>query len=210
MLPDGLTLAQVHFSEEDPRVRGFSWDLPPNLAPTLALFTLSLEEEHVGVDGPLVHVFLDSLRQKRALKEPRLNPNSAPTQTHHFRVSSVDDDPRALWRGGHLAGGARGGAKACGGEAAPGESVQGERVDVIVVDKVPEGGRVEVSAAVWEQPGGLTLLETKISWRPRSEGRTSDLEMTCTSWRNSPGVFMKTSKHQQLLLAGYHPMPTAT
>lgn len=69
MLPDGLTLAQAHFSEDDPRVRGAPRQVhfPSYLVSTLALFALALEEEHVGVDGPLFHVLLDSLHQNIAL-----------------------------------------------------------------------------------------------------------------------------------------------
>lgn len=62
------------------------------------------------------------------------------THTHHFRVSPIDDDTRAVGNGGHLTGGARQWGGAWRREAWPGESVQRERVDIVVVDKIPERG----------------------------------------------------------------------
>lgn len=120
---------------------------PKQMAPTLALFPLSLEEKHVGVYGPLFHILLDTLRLKTVLTHRASHhPDSADTQTHHFRVASVNDDARAVWRGRHLAGGARRGAKAGGGEARPGEGLQGEGVDVVIVDKIPERRMSELKA----------------------------------------------------------------
>lgn len=68
----------------------------------------------------------------------------AHTHAHHFRVSSIDNDTHAIRRGGHLTGWAWGGSRAWWSEAGPGEGVQGEGIDIIVVDKIPEGGGAEI------------------------------------------------------------------
>lgn len=58
------------------------------------------------------------------------------THTHHFRVSSIDDDPCAIGRGHHLTGRAWRGGGSSWAKAWPGEGIQGEWVDVVVVDKI--------------------------------------------------------------------------
>lgn len=51
--------------------------------------------------------FTRCMKRQSEHTESHINGDGADAQTHHFRVSPVDDDPRAVWRGGHLAGGAR-------------------------------------------------------------------------------------------------------
>ena len=89
---------------------------------TLVNFTLSLQDKHVGMDGPLLHILLHSLYKEVTQLLLRFHVLKSSihmgdahahthththTHTHHFRVSSIDDDTCAVGRGGHLTGGAR-------------------------------------------------------------------------------------------------------
>lgn len=80
---------------------------------TLSVFAVSLQEKHVGVDAPLLHVFLHPLNEETPLDVSRSRTSvSLRASAYHFGVSSIDDDARAVRRGGHLAGGARRGGGA--------------------------------------------------------------------------------------------------
>ena len=80
---------------------------------TLAVFPLSLEKEHVRVDGPLLYVLLHSLDKTNTCIRSKTSQNMTcyeyvgSKHTHHFRISPVDDDAHAIGRGGHETGGAR-------------------------------------------------------------------------------------------------------
>lgn len=150
-LPTRLKFQQSLCSQHLKKKCYFSTDLMNNAIGrwlcTLAIFAVSLQEEHVCVDGALLHVLLHSLNKStvRRHRSKISTPDGLRQSTNHFRVSSIDDDACAIRCGSHLTGRtwARGGA--WWGEARPGERVQREGVDVIVVDKIPAegGGRVD-------------------------------------------------------------------
>lgn len=76
------------------------------------------------MDGPLLHILLHSLYKEITqlflrfqILKSSIHMEDTHTHTHHFRVSSIDDDACAVGRGGHLTGGARRGGGARRSEA---------------------------------------------------------------------------------------------